>query len=96
MMNAGIVTLVDGSPCIVYDEKLPYDIDHVEFNEDDHLITLAYAIPGSTAKQGHTFSYPLDRPFVTLLRERGNVIVAFMKDKQVVDINICIVRFTVG
>jgi hypothetical protein len=92
-MNAGIVILVDGSPCIVYDEKLPYDIDYVEFNEDDHLVTLVYAIPNATEKQGHEFSYPLDRPFVDLLRERGNVIVSFIKNRQVIDTNICIVRF---
>lgn len=92
-MNAGIVILEDGSPCIVYDEKLPYDIDYVEFNEDDHLITLVYAIPQAKEKQGHKFSYPLDRPFVPVLRERGNVVTAFMKNKQLLDINICIVRF---
>ena len=95
MMNAGIVILVDGSPSIIYNEQLPYEIDYVEFNEDNHLITLVYKIPGSTEKQGYTFSYPLDRPFVTLLRERGNVIVTFMKDRQVFDINICLLRFTI-
>src|SRR4051812_5000627 len=95
MMHASIVTLVDGSPCIVYNEKLPYDVKYVEFNEDNHLVSLIYDIPGSTEKQGYTFSYPLDRPFVALLRERGNVVVSFIKDRQVFDTNICIVRFTI-
>lgn len=93
-MNAGIVILEDGSPCIVYDEKLPYDIDYVEFNEDNHLVTLVYAVPNATEKQGHEFPYPLDRPFVPLLRERGNVVTCYMKNKQLVDFNICSVRFS--
>lgn len=92
-MDAGIVSLVDGAPCIVYNEKLPYDISYVEFNEENHQITLVYDIPGSSGKQGYEFDYPLDRPFVNLLRQRGNVVVTFIKDKQVIDINICIVRF---
>jgi len=93
-MNAGIIILIDGSPCIVYDEKLPYDIDFVEFNEEDHLVKLVYKVPGATEKQGYQFSYPLDRPFVALLRERGSVIVSFIKNRQVLDTNIHIVRFT--
>ena len=92
-MNAGIVILEDGSPCIVYDEKLPYDISHVEFNEDNHLITLVYAVRGTTERHGHEFSYPLDRPFIPLLRERGNVVTCLMKSKQVIDFNICSIRF---
>lgn len=92
-MDAGIVSLMDGSPCIVLNEKLPYDISYVEFNEENHQITLVYDIPGSSEKKGYEFEYPLDRPFVNLLRQRGNVIVTFIKDKQVIDINICIVRF---
>jgi len=92
-LNAGIVSLVDGTPCIVYDEKLPYAVSYVEFNEENHQITLIYAIPDSTAKQGREFSFPLDRPFVDLLRERGDVAVAFVKDKQVIDLNIYTVTF---
>lgn len=94
-MNAGIISLMDGSPCIVYDEKLPHEISHVEFNEDNHLITLAYENPAPGSKRGYQFSYPLDRPFLAVIRERGSVVVAYMKDKQLVDINICIVRFTI-
>ena len=93
-MNAGIISLTDGAPCIVYDEKLPHEISHVEFNEENHLITLVYDNPSPGSKRGYEFSYPLDRPFVALIRERGTVVVAYMKDKQLVDINISIVHFT--
>lgn len=95
-MNAGIVTLKDGTPCIAYDEKLPYAVSHVEFNEENHQITLVYAIPDSTERQGHEFAFPLDRPFVELLRKRGDVAVAFLKNKQVIDIKLCIVKFVVA
>lgn len=92
-MNAGIVNLEDGTPCIVYDEALPYAISHVEFNEENYQISLIYKMPGSSPKQGREFAFPLDLPFVELLRERGDVAVAFMKGKQVIDLNIYSVKF---
>lgn len=95
-MNAGIVNLVDGTPCIVYDETLPYEISHVEFNEENHQVSLIYLVPNSTQKQGREFEFPLDAPFVTLLRERGDVAVACIKGKQLIDFNIYNVKFTLG
>jgi hypothetical protein len=41
-MNAGIVVLQDGTPCIVYDEALSSPVRHVEFSREDHQITLVY------------------------------------------------------
>ena len=92
-MNAGIVSLQDGTPCIVYDEKLPYAISHVEFNEENHQLTLVYATPDSVKKQGREFEFPLDRPFVSLLRERGDVAIALVQNKQVLDIKVYSVTF---
>ncbi len=92
-MNAGIVSLEDGTPCIVYDEQLPYAISHVAFNDDGYQITLVYADADPSGPEGHTFEYPLDPPFVELLGERGNVAVAFMQNQQVIDINIYPVKF---
>jgi hypothetical protein len=44
-MNAGIVVLQDGSPCIVYDETLPGEVVEVELCEADHQLTLIYELP---------------------------------------------------
>jgi hypothetical protein len=90
-LNAGIVTLEDGTPCIVYDEKLPHAVSHVEFNGENHQITLVYAQPGGA--RGHEFAFPLDRVFLQLLQERGNVAVAYLNDRQVVEINVFPVKF---
>ena len=85
-MNAGIVILQDGTPCIAYDEALPLPIRHVEFNRDDFCVTLVFDTPGRINRQGKKFDFPLDHRFVELLEERGNVAVAQIKGKQVVDI----------
>ena len=93
-MNAGIVSLQDGTPCIVYDEVLPHPISHVEFHYEDHCITLVYDIPNAQEKSGRKFEFPLDRPFMNLLRQRGNVAVASVKGKQLIDVKIYPVIFT--
>jgi len=85
-MNAGIVILQDGTPCIVYDDKLPYPVRHVEFNYEDHRITLVYDVPGAKEKQGQQFDYPLDSRFLSLLEKNGEVAVASVKNDQLVDI----------
>ena len=94
-MNAGIVILEDGTPCIAYDQKLPQAISHVEFNSENFQITLVYAVDEKTvqAEPGMTFDFPLDHPFVDLLRERKNVAVACVEDKQLVDIKVYNVIF---
>ncbi len=92
-MNAGIVSLEDGTPCIVYDEKLPHSVSHVSFNEDGYQITLVYSDSGVAEAKGYTFEFPLDPPFAEVLRARGDVALAFMKDRQLVDINIYPVVF---
>ncbi|MBU6474885.1 MAG: hypothetical protein KGQ70_02870 [Alphaproteobacteria bacterium] len=91
-MNAGIVSLEDGTPCIVCDEKPPRAISHVSFDEDGYRLSLVYSAAGA-ASQEHSFEFPLDPPFVEVLRARGNVAVAFVQNKQVVDINIYPVKF---
>ena len=94
-MNAGIITLKDGTLCIMYDQKLPYPIDHVEFCRDDFSVTLVYKLPDEKApKQGAKFDYPLDPPFAKLLEKNPKVAVSFVKDKQAVDIKIYSVVFT--
>lgn len=44
-MNAAIVILQDGSPCLVYDEALAGDVGHVELSYADHQMTIVYEIP---------------------------------------------------
>jgi hypothetical protein len=44
-MNAGIVILKDGTPCLVYDEALPYPVKSIEFSRADFQITLIYDAP---------------------------------------------------
>lgn len=85
-MNAGIVILQDGTPCIAYDDELPYPIKYVEFNYEDHRITLVYNIPDSKEKKGQRFDFPLDSRFLNLLEKKGIVAVASIKKDQLVDI----------
>lgn len=92
-MNAGIVCLKDGTPCITYDEILPCDISHVEFNETNHQLTLMYDREDDEGRVGYEFPFPLDPPFTALLRERGNVAVAFIQEGQPFDFNIYNVIF---
>src|SRR5476651_1364643 len=93
-MNAGIVTLKDGTPCIVYDEQLPYPIHYVEFNRDDFQVTLIYKLPDNKApKQGNKFDFPLDHPFVKVLEKNKKVAVGFVKDKQLTEIKLYSVVF---
>jgi len=93
-MNAGIVLLQDGTPCIAYDEKLPYPIKEVEFSREDFLITLVYDVPPGTPPQGRKFEFPLDHPFVKVLEERGLVAVALMNAKDLTEIKVYSVFFT--
>ena len=85
-MNVGIVILQDGTPCIAYDDELPYPVRHVEFDYEDHRITLVYDVPDTKDKQGQKFDYPLDSRFLSLLEKNGNVAVAFVKNGQLIDI----------
>ncbi len=49
-MNAGIVILQDGSPCLVYDEALPGEVAHVELSRADHQMTIVYETPAPPEK----------------------------------------------
>jgi hypothetical protein len=92
-MNAGIVTLRDGTPCIVYDEDLPHLIRHVEFSREDYQVTLIYKLPEGKPKEGKKFDYPLDHPFVKLLEEKKKVAVARVKKGDLFEINMYSVIF---
>ncbi|MDI1227214.1 MAG: hypothetical protein PSY14_05985 [bacterium] len=97
-MNAGIVMLRDGTPCIAYDDKLPYPIKHIEFCRANFLLTLVYNVPGASKisgrKQGKTFEYPLDHPFVKTLEQKRVCGVAAMGDKDLLEIKMYSVVFT--
>jgi hypothetical protein len=92
-MNAGIVMLDDDTPCIAYDEELPGVVDCVEFNPENHQLTLVYEKPDANGNRGYEFSFPLDPLFTALLRERVDVAVAYLTGDQLVDIKRCIVNF---
>ncbi len=95
-MNAGIVILKDGTPCIVYDDKLPFPVKHVEFCRDDFILSLVYDAPGTSklfAQKSLKFPHPLDPPFARLLAERGHVAVAKVEKGQISDIRLFFVRF---
>jgi len=93
-MNAGIVTLRDGTPCIAYDEQLPYPISYVAFSRENFQITLVYDKPRNILREGRRFEFPLDHPFVRLLEERGNVAVARIGTVDLVEIKVYPVVFT--
>ncbi len=92
-MNAGIVILRDGTPCIVYDEALPYPVRIVEFSREDYQVTLVYKTPEGAPKEGRKFEFPLDHRFVALLEERKNVAVAKIKNDQLTEIQMFFVEF---
>lgn len=93
-MNAGIVILPDGvTPCLAYDEPLPYAVKAIEFTRENYLLTLVYDVPrrrGSSKfnspKQGKTFEFPLDRRFADIIMRDGVMALARMKDGQLVDL----------
>ncbi|MDE1153992.1 MAG: hypothetical protein PW788_15785 [Micavibrio sp.] len=93
-MNAGIVTLRDGTPCIAYDELLPFPISYVEFCRADFQIKLVYDKPQNYLREGRKFEFPLDHPFVRLLEERRNVAVARIGSIDLVEIKVYPVVFT--
>ena len=96
-LNVGIVTLKDGSPCIVYDQALPHPIKHVEFCRDDFQISLVYRLADAAAPpQGVKFDFPLDQQFAALLEKKKTCAVAFVKDSQVSEIKMYNVVFTNG
>lgn len=98
-MNAGIVILKDGTPCIAYDDKLPFPIKYVEFCRQDYTLTLVYNAPGASkmfAQKGLKFDHPLDPPFAKLLEDRGNVAVARVDKSQLTEIKVYPVKFKGG
>jgi hypothetical protein len=93
-INAGIIVLKDGSPCIVYDGALPHPIKHVEFCRDDFQLSLIYQLPSDKMpKDGFKFDFPLDQKFVTLLDQKKQCAAAFVKDQQMVEIKMYNVVF---
>lgn len=91
-MNAGILILQDGTPCIAYDQQLPHLIKHVEFDPADYQIMLIYDIKGGAKskmmKQGKKFEFPLDHGFVKLLDGRKNIAVACIQQGQLFEIKL--------
>lgn len=93
-MNAGIVMLRDGTPCLVYDEQLPHLIKHVEFSREDYQLTLIYKLPDNIPKMGRKFEFPLDMPFVKLLEQKKKVAVACVQNGDLFEIKMYSVVFT--
>ena len=88
-MNAGIVVLKDGTPCIAYDEKLPHPVRHVEFNREDFRLSLIYEIEGQPdSREGRTFDFPLDHAILALLKEQEQVAIAKIKDANLTEFKI--------
>jgi hypothetical protein len=92
-MNAGIITLRDGTPCIVYDEELPHPIRHVEFSREDYQLTLVYKVPEGKPKAGKKFDYPLDHPFVKVLEKNKKMAVARVQKGDLFEIQMYSVIF---
>ncbi len=92
-MNAGIVILADGTPCIVHDDALSQPIRHIVFDAESYQLSLVLGEDDS--EETHkTFEYPVDPPFVELLREKKEAAVARALDDKLVDIAIFSVIFT--
>ena len=92
-MNAGIVMLRDGTPCIVYDEQLPHLIKHVEFSREDYQIMLVYKLPDNIPKAGRKFEFPLDHRFVQFIEKRKKIAVACVQQGDLFEIKMYSVVF---
>lgn len=92
-MNAGIVILADGTPCIVHDDALSQPIRHIVFDAESYQLSLVLGEDDSEETR-KTFEYPVDPPFVELLREKKEAAVARALDDKLVDIAIFSVIFT--
>jgi hypothetical protein len=93
-MNAGIVVLKDGTPCIAYDEELPHPIRHVAFSREDFQITLVYEIEGRPeSREGRKFDFPLDHAFLDLLKEKECVAIAKIENAAMTQFKIYPVVF---
>lgn len=90
-MNAGIVILTDGTPCIAFDEALPHLVRHVVFDAETYQISLVYDVAEDVKKM---FEYPLDPPFLAVLREKKEVALAQTINGELIDISMFSVIFT--
>lgn len=101
-MNAGIMLLKDKeTPCIFYEQALPFPIKHVEFDHRDHCVTLVYDKPddqkvskfGNREPAGYKFDFPLDRIYVELIKRKKQVGASHIIDGQVIEFNVYSVIF---
>jgi hypothetical protein len=92
-MNASIVMLRDGTPCLVYDEQLPHLIKYVEFDPSDFQLSLIYKLPDNIPKTGRKFEFPLDHPFVQLLEKKKKMAVACVQNGDLFEIKMYSVVF---
>lgn len=94
-MNAGMVVLRDGTPCITYDTVLPHPIWYVEFSHEDYQLTLVYDTKDKGgAHEGYKFPYPVDHAFVALMKERESVAIAKIDKNAMVEFKMYSVVFT--
>ncbi len=89
-MNAGIIILKDGSPCIAFDEALPGPVEYVQFSTEDSLIKLIFKdknqkLTNNENNSGKILEYPLDYRFRELIELTGAVHVALVRKGQVVE-----------
>ncbi|MDD9900314.1 MAG: hypothetical protein OXT65_04985 [Alphaproteobacteria bacterium] len=92
-MNAGIVVLKDGTPCIVFDDPLP-PVGKVIFTAEDHLLTLVFEQPDASGNTHRKLEYPLEPDMVDFLKERGNVAVGMVVSGALKDIRMVNVVFS--
>jgi len=94
-MNAGLLTLQDGSACLAFEGELPFPLKHVEFNPEDYRITLVFDRPRAPGKsmftqkkEARTFDFPVDPLFANLFKISSTISVAQIIDGQLIDIHL--------
>lgn len=81
-INAGIITLQDGTPCIVMDTAPIQIVTHVLFDNTDHTLSLVF-----DDQSTRRFDYPLDMGFIQILRKHPRIAIATMNNGQPADLN---------
>jgi hypothetical protein len=93
-MNASIVIMKDGTPCLVYDEPFPHNIKYVAFSREDFQISLVFDIAAPKKVREHKFELPIDPSFAKLLEQKGHIGLSHIEGGKVKKTAIVPVVFT--
>lgn len=93
-LNAGILILSDGTPCIAIDDLMEKSIKAVEVDADTSMVKLIYRPSWSLKQEEKELDYPLDYDFRELLAFCKYVAIAYVHGGKAIDLKEVPVVFT--